>query len=143
MARGTMIAVLVLSLGMLAAPGLAGQGTVSGKMASAERTVKDAGTTAKGEVTDSWLTLKTKLALLGDERVSSNDVSVKTAKGVITLRGKVASAAEQQAAEEIALNIGACLKVGGTHDAHTVSREVIRTETWGRCSPRRAASASA
>jgi len=111
MARGTMIAVLVLSLGMLAAPGLAAQGTASGKMASAERTVKDAGTTAKGEVTDSWLTLKTKLALLGDERVSSNDVSVKTAKGVITLRGKVASAAEQKAAEEIALNIEGQKKV--------------------------------
>jgi len=106
-----MIAVLVLSLGMLAAPGLAAQGTASGKMASAERTVKDAGTTAKGEVTDSWLTLKTKLALLGDERVSSNDVSVKTAKGVITLRGKVASAAEQKAAEEIALNIEGQKKV--------------------------------
>jgi hyperosmotically inducible protein len=111
MARGTVMAVLGLSLGMLATPGLAAQGTVSGTMASAERTVKDAGTTAKGEVTDSWLTLKTKLALLGDERVSSNDVSVKTAKGVITLRGKVASAAEQQAAEEIALKIEGQKKV--------------------------------
>ncbi len=111
MAQGTMVAVLVLSLGMLAAPGLAAQGTASGKMASAERTVKDAGNTAKGEVTDSWLTLKTKLALLGDEQVSSNDVSVKTAKGVITLRGKVASAAEQKAAEEIALKIEGQKKV--------------------------------
>ena len=27
------------------------------------------------------------------------------------------------------VNIGACLKVGGTHDAHTVSSEVIRTES--------------
>ena len=35
-------------------------------------------------------------------KVSSNDVSVKTVKGVITLHGKVASAADQQAAEEIA-----------------------------------------
>ncbi|HEX7551873.1 MAG TPA: BON domain-containing protein [Candidatus Methylomirabilis sp.] len=100
MARGMMIAVLVLSLGMLAAPGLAAQGTA-----------KDAGKTATREVTDSWLTLKTKLALLGDERVSSNDVSVKTAKGVITLHGKVASAAEQKAAEEIALNIEGQKKV--------------------------------
>ena len=111
MARETMIAVLVLSLGMLAAPGFAAQGTASGKVAAAESTVKDAGKTATREVTDSWLTLKTKLALLGDERVSSNDVSVKTAKGVITLRGKVASAAEQKAAEEIALNIEGQKKV--------------------------------
>jgi hyperosmotically inducible protein len=105
------IAVLVLSLGMLAAPGLAAQGTASGTMASAEGAVKDASATTTREVTDSWLTLKTKLALLGDERVSSNDVSVKTAKGVITLHGKVANAAEQHAAEEIALNIEGQKKV--------------------------------
>lgn len=92
MARATMIAVLVLSLGLLAAPGFAA-------------------TTATGEVSDSWLTLKTKLALLGDERVSSNDVSVKTVKGVITLHGKVASADEQKAAEEIALTIEGQKKV--------------------------------
>jgi hyperosmotically inducible protein len=71
-------------------------------MASAERSVKDAGTAAKGEVTDSWLTLKTKLALLGDERVSGADIHVTTQEGVIKLRGKVASEAEQEAAGEIA-----------------------------------------
>ena len=43
--------------------------------------------------------------MLADERISSNDVSVKTVKGVITLHGKVASAEEQKAAEEIALTI--------------------------------------
>jgi osmotically-inducible protein OsmY len=95
-----MIAVLVLSLGLLGAPGLAAQGTA-----------KEAGTTATGEVTDSWLTLKTKLALLADERISSNEVSVKTVKGVITLHGKVASAEEQKAAEEIALTIEGQKKV--------------------------------
>ena len=105
MTRATMIAVLVLSLGILAAPGLAAQETASGTMAFAESAVKDAGATVTREATDSWLTLKTKLALLADERVSSNDVSVKTAKGVITLRGKVDSEAEQQAAGEIARTI--------------------------------------
>ncbi len=105
MARETMIAVLVLSLGMLAAPGFAAQGTASGPVASAERTVKDAGKTATREVTDSWLTLQTKLALLADERVSSADVHVTTQRGVITLRGKVDSEAEQQAAGEIARTI--------------------------------------
>ena len=87
---------VVLSLGLLAAPGLAAQGT---------------GTTATGEVTDSWLTFKTKLALLADERISSTEVSVKTVKGVITLHGKVASAEEQKAAEEIALKIEGQKKV--------------------------------
>jgi len=105
MPRGMVIAVVILSLGALATPRLAAPGTASGTMASAERTVKDAGVFATREFTDSWLTLQTKLALLGDERVSSNDVSVKTAKGVITLRGKVARAAEQQAAGEIARTI--------------------------------------
>ena len=64
MARGTMIAVLVLSLGMLAAPGFAAQGTASSTMASAESTVKDIGKTTTREATDDWLTLKTKLASL-------------------------------------------------------------------------------
>jgi hyperosmotically inducible protein len=100
MAREMIVAVVVLSLGLLAAPGLA-----------AQETVKAAGKTTAGEVTDSWLTLKTKLALLGDERVSSTDVSVKTVKGVITLHGKVASADERKAAEEIALKIEGQKKV--------------------------------
>ena len=102
MTRVMMIAFLMLSLGGMAPPGLAAQGTVSGHVASAERTVKNAGATATREVTDSWLTLQTKLALLADERVSSTDVHVTTHRGVITLRGKVDSEAEQQAAGEIA-----------------------------------------
>jgi hypothetical protein len=60
---------VVLSLGLLVASGFAAQGT------------------ATGEGTDAWLTFKTKLALLGDERVSSNDVSVKTVKGVFRSLG--------------------------------------------------------
>ena len=91
---------VVLSLGLLAAPGFA-----------AESTATKAGTTVTGEVTDSWLTFKTKLALLADERISSTEVSVKTVKGVITLHGKVASAEEQKAAEEIALKMEGQKKV--------------------------------
>ena len=90
MARGMTMAFVVLSLGLLAAPGFAAQGPASGQGASTERPVKDPGPTATGEGTDTWLTLKTKLALLGDERVSSNNVSVTAAKSVITLRGQVA-----------------------------------------------------
>ncbi|HEX7630221.1 MAG TPA: BON domain-containing protein [Candidatus Methylomirabilis sp.] len=104
MARGTMIA-MVVSLGMLAAPGFVAQGTASSPVGSTERTVKDAGKTATREVTDSWLTLQTKLALLADERVSSADVHVTTQRGVIALRGKVDSEAQQQAAGEIARTI--------------------------------------
>jgi hyperosmotically inducible protein len=102
MARDTRIAVVVLSLGLLAAPGFVTQGTASSPVGSTERTVKDAGKTATREVTDAWLTLQTKLALLADERVRSADVHVTTQEGVIKLRGKVATESEQQAAGEIA-----------------------------------------
>jgi len=105
MARGMTMAFVVLSVGLLAAPGFAAQGPASGPGASTERPVKNTGTTATGEGTDTWLTLRAKLALLGDERVSSNNVSVTAAKSVITLRGQVASVAERQAAEEITLTI--------------------------------------
>jgi len=105
MARGMTMAVVVLSVGLLAAPGFAAQGPASGPEVSTERPVKDPGTTATGEGTDAWLTLKTKLALLGDERVGSNNVSVTAAKSVITLRGQVASVAERQAAEDLARTI--------------------------------------
>ena len=105
MLRVMMIAFLVLSLGMLVAPDLAAQGTASGQVASAERRVKDAGATVTREVTDSLLTFQTKLALFADERVTSADIHVTTRRGVITLRGKVDSAAEQEAAGEIARTI--------------------------------------
>ena len=122
MARETMIAVLVLSLGILAAPGFVAQGAAGGPVASAERTVKNAGETATREVTDSWLTLQTKLALLADERVSSADVHVTTQEGVIKLRGKVDSEAQQQAAGEIARTIEGARDVN--NQLTVVTREV-------------------
>jgi len=100
-----MIAFVMLSLGLLAAPGFNAQGSASDQVASAERTITDAGATATREVTDSWLTLQAKLAFFADERVRSGDVHVTTQGSVITLRGKVDSVAEQQAAEEIARTI--------------------------------------
>jgi hyperosmotically inducible periplasmic protein len=121
MLRNTMIAVGV-SLGLLAVPGFVAQGTAGGPVAAVERTVKHAGEATTREVTDDWLTLQTKLALLADERISSANVHVTTQEGVIKLRGKVDSAAEQQAAGEIART------VEGARDVHNqltvVSREV-------------------
>jgi len=105
MARRTMIAVLVLSLGMLVAPGLSAPETTDGAISSTERSVKDAEKTVTREITDSWLTFHTKLALFADERVSSADVHVTTHRGVIALRGKVNSEAELQAAGETARSI--------------------------------------
>ena len=67
--------------------------------ATAEK-AKDAAHTASMELSDSWITLKTKLGLFADDRVSSTYVHVSTHRGVITLRGKVGSDAARQAAEE-------------------------------------------
>lgn len=63
------------------------------------------------ELSDSWITLKTKLALLADEKVSSTDVHVTTKGGVITLRGKVATDEAKQAAEADAMKIDGAKKV--------------------------------
>ena len=124
MARGMMIAVVVLSLGLLLAPGLVARGAAGGPMASVERTVKTAGETTTRGVTDSWLTLQTKMALLADERVSSADIHVTSRRGVITLRGKVDSEAEQQTAGEIARTVEGARDVN--NQLTVVSREVRR-----------------
>jgi len=54
------------------------------------------------EIKDSWLTSKTKVRLLAEKRVKSTAVSVDTEDAVVTLRGKVRTANERWAAEQIA-----------------------------------------
>ena len=41
---------------------------------------------------DSWLTTKAKTALVTDKRVKARHIKVETQGGIVTLRGKVASA---------------------------------------------------
>ena len=60
---------------------------------------------AKGKVSDSWITGKTKIALYADDRVSGSQVNVDTMQGMVHLRGKVDSAAAKAAAEEVARGI--------------------------------------
>jgi hyperosmotically inducible protein len=65
-----------------------------------------------GQMTqDSWLTTKTKTALVTDKRVAARHIKVETHDGVITLRGKVRTAEERTAAEEIARGIGGATSV--------------------------------
>jgi hyperosmotically inducible protein len=59
----------------------------------------------KTNVSDSWITAKTKIALFADSRAPGTSVSVETTKGMVFLRGKVAADAEKKAAEEIARGI--------------------------------------
>ncbi|HSB69421.1 MAG TPA: BON domain-containing protein [Candidatus Methylomirabilis sp.] len=72
---------------------------------------KGAARTASKDLSDSWITLKTKLSLFADERVSSNDVHVATRHGVIVLTGKVGTEEARQAADEDAAKIEGAKKV--------------------------------
>jgi osmotically-inducible protein OsmY len=54
---------------------------------------------------DSWITTKTKMALATDGRTKARHISVETSSAVIMLRGKVSSAEEKTAADEIARGI--------------------------------------
>jgi hyperosmotically inducible protein len=56
-----------------------------------EQKARSAAQDVKAEVTDSWLTAKTKIALSSDERVKGRQISVETVKGTVMLRGKVDS----------------------------------------------------
>jgi hyperosmotically inducible protein len=102
---------MIVGLGVVPVAARAADKPAPSKTESVKKAVKDTSDTASIEMSDSWMTLKTKMALLADERVSSLDVSVKTQKGVITLRGKVENEGARHAAEEIALNIKGQKKV--------------------------------
>lgn len=67
--------------------------------------VKSVAQDAKTEVTDSWLTAKTKIALHADERVKGRQVSVETVNGTVMLRGKVDSEEARTAATSIAQGV--------------------------------------
>jgi len=54
---------------------------------------------------DAWVTMKTKIALMTTDGVSTSDLNVDTVKGVVTLHGKVATAAEKAKAETVARGI--------------------------------------
>ena len=67
-----------------------------------ERKAKNAVYDAKRELSDSWLTARTKIALFADERVKGRQVSVETRNRVVTLYGKVDSEEAKAVATEIA-----------------------------------------
>jgi len=62
-------------------------------------------TGVKAPMNDSWLTAKTKIALVGDGRVKGRQINVETKKGVVMLRGKVDTDEAKTAAEETAKGI--------------------------------------
>jgi hyperosmotically inducible protein len=70
-----------------------------------EQKAKGVAQGAKTEISDSWLTAKTKIALFADERVKGRQVSVETVKGTVSLRGKVDSDEAKTAAAAVATAI--------------------------------------
>lgn len=60
---------------------------------------------ALAKTSDPWITAKTKIALLTEKGVSSNDINVDTVDGVVTLHGTVSSPEEKARAEEAARKI--------------------------------------
>lgn len=56
-------------------------------------------------MSDSWITAKTKIALFADSRVKGSDISVATTNGMVIIRGKVDTETAKQAAEAIAKDI--------------------------------------
>jgi hyperosmotically inducible protein len=67
-----------------------------------ERKAKSAVYGAKRELSDSWLTARTKIALFADERVKGREVSVETRSRAVTLHGKVDSEEARAAAADVA-----------------------------------------
>lgn len=64
-----------------------------------------ASTAIAADTPDSWITMKTKLALITTEGISTSDLNVDTVKGVVTMHGKVATEAEKAKAESVARGI--------------------------------------
>jgi osmotically-inducible protein OsmY len=90
------------SVAILAAPAYVTSQTTTEKL---EQEAKSAAQDVKAEVTDSWLTAKTKIALYSDERVKGRQISVETVHRTVRLRGKVDSDEARTAAASIAEGI--------------------------------------
>ena len=57
------------------------------------------------DMPDAWVTMRTKIALMTADDLSTMDLNVDTVKGVVTLHGKVTSQAEQMKAEQVAMKV--------------------------------------
>jgi len=81
------------------------------KTAKADEATRPSGDGAGQTMKDSWMTTKTKLALTTDGRTKARHISVETQGAAVMLRGKVSSAEERAAAEEIARGISGVASV--------------------------------
>jgi osmotically-inducible protein OsmY len=63
------------------------------------------GSARAADTPDSWITMKTKLALMTTDGVSTSHLNVDTVKGVVTLHGQVPTAADKAKAGDVAKGI--------------------------------------
>ncbi len=98
--RMTRPVVLALSMILLPSIGLAAGDSLAQRAQSIRAAAERETAVAKQKAADSWITLKTKLALLASEGVNGLDVKVSTQHRVVTLRGKVDSEAAREDAEQ-------------------------------------------
>lgn len=80
--------------------------------------IKTSADKANTAISDTWITTKVKSTFMYSSNVDSSDIEVSTAKGVVTLKGKVDSGAEQALAVELAENIKGVNSVLSTGLAH-------------------------
>lgn len=105
--RSPWITGVVLAM-LIAAPVAIEAQTSTDSGTKTERAVdktQDAAGKATAATKDSWITAKTKIALYSDDRVSGSDINVDTQNGTVTLRGKVATADEKRAAQEVSKTV--------------------------------------
>jgi hyperosmotically inducible periplasmic protein len=95
-------ALALASAAILVAPTYVTSQTTTDKM---EQKAKSAAREMKAEVTDAWLTARTKIALYADERVKGGQISVETVNGTVRLHGKVDSDEARTTAASIAAGI--------------------------------------
>ncbi|MDD2893755.1 MAG: BON domain-containing protein [Halothiobacillaceae bacterium] len=81
--------------------------------------VEDAMSDAGKAISDAWVTTKVNSTLMYSSNINSNNISVETNNGVVTLTGKVQSGAERALAIELAQNVQGVKSVNAkklTHD---------------------------
>jgi len=110
--RRVLLVLATIALMILSAKSLAQSPPPEGKKTvKADESTKPSGD-GVGQITkDSWITTKTKLALTKDGRTKARHIPVETQGSVVMLRGKVSSAEERKAAEEIARGISGVASV--------------------------------
>lgn len=85
--------------------GVAGAQTPTHAQKPAEPAAKQAARETGGKTKDAWITMKTKIALMTADKVDAMDLNVDTMGGVVTLHGKVETAAEKSEAERVASRV--------------------------------------